>query len=317
MQNLQENETAAKVILQTCAGLKKGERILIAFDSLDDTRVQRLVSMANQLGALVTSLRIDGSVTREPPMEVASRMLENDVTLFCVNEQRTLLWGHADAKVAALKKLARVLFLTQKIEDTPTPPELQEIRNRSHKLGDILERTSNIKIVTGGNSTMEIKLVGRKSLRLSSLLSSPGSWGAIPDYAEAAVAPLETGSNGTILINGLIVGIGKVDSPVCLQFENGRLTRISGGKAASEFEELLSQYDNSARVLCELGFGTNNLRSDVRGEFDDKKALGSVHIALGDNHTFGGENKSSLHIDCLMVNPHVYFDGKPVDLMAI
>ena len=92
---------------------------------------------------------------------------------------------------------------------------------------------------------------------------------------------------------------------------------ISGGRVGAEFEKLLSQYDDSARVLCELGFGTNHLRRDVRGEFDDKKALGSVHIALGDNHTFGGENKSNLHIDCLMVEPQVHFDGKPFDLKSL
>ena len=289
---------------------------MIAFDS-NDARVQKLSAAANELLTTVTTEEIRGQVTREPPQNVAKRMLENDITLFCVNEQRTLLWGHADAKVAAIKKGSRVLFLTQGIEDTPSPPDLHRIKERSHKLGDILERTSEVRLVTDGASQLDIRLARRKSLRLSSILSAPGSWGAIPDYAEAAMAPLETGSNGTIRINGMIVGIGKVDSPVDLRFEAGKLVKISGGRVASEFEKLLSEYDDSARVLCELGFGTNHLRREVRGEFDDKKALGSIHIALGDNHTFGGENRSNLHIDCLVVDPQVYFDGKAFDLKSL
>ena len=80
-----------------------------------------------------------------------------------------------------------------------------------------------------------------------------------------------------------------------------------------EFDRMLGE-EPSARVLCELGFGTNHLRKEIRGEFDDKKALGSVHIALGDNHTFGGENRSNLHVDCLVVRPQIWIDGKIFDV---
>ncbi len=318
MQSTQDSfKAGAQTVLDACAGLKKEERILIVVDSKNDHRVKHLVSIAEELGALVTVEQIEGQITREPPQHIAAEMRRNEITLFCVNEQRTLLWGHADAKVAAIKNGARVLFLTQDIYETPRASELEQIRIRSNKLADILEQTSKVKLVTGIESQLEIKLASRKSLRLSSILSRPGCWGAVPDYAEAAVAPLETGSNGTVRINGMIVGIGKVDTPVDLEFEKGRLVKISGGKVASDFEKLLSEYDNSARVLCELGFGTNHLRREVRGEFDDKKALGSVHIALGDNHTFGGENRSDLHIDCLMANPKVYFDGSLFELKSL
>ena len=304
---------AVETILSVCAGLKPGEKLLVAFDS-EDKRVDSIALSAREHGASVTTSRISGEITREPPSSISSKMLENDVTLFCVSEQRTLLWGHADAKVAACNNGSRVLFLTQPLEDTPNAQELSMMKARSNRLGDLLENVSKIKLITGPDKELEIDLAKRKSLRLSSILTAPGSWGAVPDYSEAAVAPLETGSNGKLRVNGMIVGIGKVDAPVDLSFESGKLIEIEGGKVAREFKKLLSNYDESTRVLCELGFGTNHLRRDVRGEFDDKKALGSIHIALGDNHTFGGLNRSTLHIDCLMVAPKVYFDGELLDL---
>ncbi|MDG6995542.1 MAG: aminopeptidase [Nitrososphaerota archaeon] len=309
--------TLAETILRTCAGLKRGERILIAADPRSSSRLQELKQTSLGLGGIMTYEEIFGGVTREPPGHLAAKMLENDITLLCVDERRTLLWGHADARVAAVKKGARVLFLTQEINTTPSTPELQEIRNRTNRLGDMLEKTSEIVIVSGGDSELRVKLAGRKSLRLSSILSEPGSWGAIPDYAEAAIPPFETGSNGTLRVDATIVGIGKVDAPVDLHFESGRLVRIEGDKTALELEKLLSQHDAYARVLCELGFGTNHLRTQIKGEFDDKKALGSVHIGLGDNHTFGGKNKSDLHIDCLVSNPKIHFDGNLIDLKSI
>ena len=117
-------------------------------------------------------------------------------------------------------------------------------------------------------------------------------------------------------VDGIIVGLGKVNSPISLHFDSGRLTRISGGEMGSAFDRMLGE-EPSARVLCELGFGTNHLRKEIRGEFDDKKALGSVHVAMGDNHTFGGENRSSLHIDCLVVRPEIWIDDKLFDVSNV
>ena len=317
---MNQSLSGAETILRTCAGLSEEETLLIATDSSADSRAVELYSSSKKMNVDVTVGEIKGPVTREPPDDIAKQMLENDVTIFCVNEPRTLLWGHADAKVAAISRGKRILFLTQPIESTPDPEQLLRIRERSFKLADILESAESVTLITrnAGNEPerLDLKLAKRKALRLSSILSRPGSWGAVPDYAEAGVAPLETGTNGRLIVDGIIVGLGKVKSPVELEFQDGRLVRIKGGKTGQDFDRLLGS-DPSSRVLCELGFGTNHLRTEVKGEFDDKKALGSVHIALGDNHTFGGTNRSNIHVDALVVRPEVLIDGKPFDLMSI
>ena len=313
---IESKTSKLETLLVTCAGVKHGETVLIASDNVSDSRPGALGQTANRLGATVAYEVIPGPVTREPPENVATKMLENDVTLFCVNEPRTLLWGHADAKVAAIRKGGRVLFLTQPIESTPDPEALYAIRERSLRMADLLERSSEVLLVTGGSQKLELKLAGRKALRLSSILTSAGSWGAIPDYAEAGVAPLEPGTNGDFRVDGIIVGLGKVPEPVDLHFEAGKLAKISDNAFGRKFDETLGK-DPSARILCELGFGTNHLRKEIRGEFDDKKALGSVHIALGDNHTFGGENRSSLHIDCLATKPEIWVDARPLDMSQV
>jgi len=40
----------------------------------------------------------------------------------------------------------------------------------------------------------------------------------------------------------------------------------------------------------------------------DEKIMGSIHIALGDNKDFGGQNDSSLHWDLVMMHPTVTVD---------
>jgi leucyl aminopeptidase (aminopeptidase T) len=307
----------AKTILSVCAGVRKNDRLLIAFDSSGEAEAQVIDSMAREIGAIVKCEKILEDLTREPPETVAEAMLENDVTIFSVDEKSTSMWGHADAKSVACQRGHRVLFLTQRLEETPPPLDLYEISKQSARLGDILERVKEVRLVTGNGSELKLKLGGRKALRLSSILTRSGSWGAIPDYGEAGIAPLETESNGVFSADSMIVGFGKVDQPVELEFRNGNLTRIGGGRTASDFERYVGQYGDSARVLCEIGFGTNHLRHEVRGEFDDKKILGAVHIALGDNHTFGGANRADLHVDCMALSPAVYFDNQKFDFAEL
>ena len=309
-------EKGARTVLATCAGLRKGEHLLLIKDADVNPDAEALARAAEKAGAKVTVLRSRGAVGREPSGEIAGQMLRSDLTMFSVNEERTLIWGHSDAKLNALKKGRRVLFLTQAVETAPSESELRKIRERTNRLADIIERSSEITLVTGKGFRLELALAGRKALRLSSLLSDPGSWGAVPDYAEAGVAPLETGSNGTFRVDGLIMTLGKVTTPVDLRFESGRLVEINGGRMARDFDTLLGK-DPSSRVLAELGFGTNHLRRDVRGEFDDKKGLGCVHIAMGDNHTFGGMNRAPLHVDCMATRPQVFIDGSKFDLESL
>lgn len=313
-----KQDEKSKVILKTCAGLNKGDHLLIVYDpECDDESIRSVTSSAKNLGVIVEEEKIFGEVTREPPNKVASKMLEREVTLFCVNEKRTAIWGHSDAKANACKSGGRVLFLTQKINTTPSSQELLTIMRRSQRLGDLLEKTSTITIVSDHRFELTMKLKGRKALRLSSILTAPGSWGAVPDYSEAGIAPLEEESSGSFHADGMIVGLGRVDEPVDLDFKQGNLVRISGKKTADEFRKLIYSYPESARVLCEIGFGTNHLRKAVNGEFDDKKILGAVHIAMGDNHTFGGNNRADLHIDCMSIQPQVYFDGRKIEFSSL
>ncbi|HKW04463.1 MAG TPA: hypothetical protein VJN71_04105, partial [Nitrososphaerales archaeon] len=89
----------AEVILKTCAGLSKGDHLLIVYDpESDDESIRSVASSAKNLGIIFEEEKISGVITREPPDGIASKMTETEVTLFCVNEKRTAIWGHSAAK---------------------------------------------------------------------------------------------------------------------------------------------------------------------------------------------------------------------------
>jgi len=45
---------------------------------------------------------------------------------------------------------------------------------------------------------------------------------------------------------------------------------------------------------------------------EDKILRGCVHVAVGDNHTIGGQLQSRVHLDGIILNPTVELDGQLV-----
>ncbi|MEM3575000.1 MAG: aminopeptidase, partial [Candidatus Bathyarchaeia archaeon] len=67
-----------------------------------------------------------------------------------------------------------------------------------------------------------------------------------------------------------------------------------------------------ARNVAELGIGTNRRARLIGIALEDEKIYGSIHIALGDNSTFGGTVRAGVHIDCILLRPTLYLDDEKV-----
>jgi leucyl aminopeptidase (aminopeptidase T) len=67
--------------------------------------------------------------------------------------------------------------------------------------------------------------------------------------------------------------------------------------------------------LAELGIGTNVGVTELVGSvLLDEKAAGTVHIAIGDDASIGGDTEAPLHLDGILREPTVYADGVEVEL---
>jgi aminopeptidase len=312
---IRDERVGAKTILDTCLGVKRGENILVAYDEMGKKNAYILINEAQNSNYSTTGFEITADDENEKPAKkLADLMSEKDISILCVNQKRIVSYGHSDARITAVRAGRRVAFLTQDISLTPSPSDILKIDSKSKKLGALLERTTSITILTGNDCELRLEVRGRKSFPLSSVLTKAGDWGALPDYAEAAIAPLEEDSEGDIEVDGAIMGFGALKKPARLSFMKGKLVEIQAEQYESELKRRLEKNGENAKILCELGLGANHLRTEIKGEFDDKKMLGSAHIAIGDNHTIGGRNVTKIHIDFLCAKPKILFDGEPVDL---
>ena len=114
-------------------------------------------------------------------------------------------------------------------------------------------------------------------------------------------------------MDGSMAGLGLLDDPLIIDIKDGYATEINGPKA-DELKQMIDRAGPEARNIAELGIGINPAASITGSILEDEKVGGTVHVALGDNTSFGGDVSVDLHLDGVVTGPHVHIDGRPLDL---
>ena len=97
----------------------------------------------------------------------------------------------------------------------------------------------------------------------------------------------------------------KLKKPVTLYIEKGLVKTVEGEEKYVEF--LLRKFSEKRenRNIAELGIGTNDRACRPDNILESEKIFGTIHIALGDNSSFGGKVIASFHQDFVFFEPTV------------
>lgn len=135
---------------------------------------------------------------------------------------------------------------------------------------------------------------------------TPGNMCNLP-CGEIYCAPEETEANGVVVVNASIGDIGLLKQPLKISIKNGKVANFdSEDKNLINKITELTEIDEDAKKIGELGIGVNP-KARIKGNMlEDEKAIGTAHIALGNNEDFpGGQNKSKIHRDYLFYKPTI------------
>jgi leucyl aminopeptidase (aminopeptidase T) len=138
-------------------------------------------------------------------------------------------------------------------------------------------------------------------------LSKRGAFGNIP-CGEAFIAPVEGTAEGTLVVDGSIAGLGKLETPVELTVEAGHLVEATG-QDGTRLMELLTEHGRDGTNVAELGIGTNEEATVTGNILEDEKILGTAHVAFGASAAIGGTVQVPVHLDCVVLEPTVEVDG--------
>ena len=131
---------------------------------------------------------------------------------------------------------------------------------------------------------------------------------------EIYVAIEETETTGTLILDGSLGYIGKVEQPFRIEIRNGQITEIEQTLDGKRLKEYLESFeDERMYIAAELGIGLNYL-SKCEGNcyIEDESSYGTFHIGFGRNVALGGVQEACSHFDLVTFKPDIFVDNRKI-----
>jgi len=297
-----------------------GERVLIAADTGTDLEIRNLLESAaaeHGLQVEVVAPAPADMPNAEPAPETADALERCDLVMLVTS----VPISHTRAVRRAVEHGARIMAMDGITIDMLATGGGAADYAAMHELALVLEELWNeaahVRVTSGLGMHFEADVTGRKSWRWDGYTFSADWYDltgcALPD-GEVGIAPLEGSANGTVIWDTSAHSLGLLREPVELIVEDGWVVDVKGGEQAREFADRLASLDDPASYYCpaEIAIGINEAARITGSMREDKKALGTVHIATGTNGDIGGTIEARTHIDGVIRRPSLWMDGRPI-----
>lgn len=282
-------------------GLKQNESVLVVTDKNKKDIAEGICDMAREISSqvILVEMPVTEAHGEEPPENVAKLMPLFDVIVAVT----TRSISHTDARMRAQENGARIASMPGITKDVFERAVDSDSGELTLHLKDILDNGSEVRIKTEKGTDVSFSIKGRKSTPDYGDLKEKGSFDNLPS-GECFIAPLEDSANGKVIVDGSMGE--KLDEEAVIEFSGG-VASVKG-----EPEKFFRDMPREAFVIAELGIGTNE-NAEISGiTLEDEKVMGTCHIALGKNTTFGGKNYAPIHIDGIIKEPDIYVDDKQI-----
>lgn len=304
--------TACRRALLECLAVGVKDTVLIVTDTVLQAVGEAFFQAASELqaeAALITMLPRDNH-GQEPPAMVAAALRDAQVGVLVTS--RSL--SHTRARRAANDAGARIASLpgaTADMLERTLAVDYAALARECEHYAAIFTRGKEVHLTTPAGTDLLFSIAGRQGHPDAGIYHRPGDFGNLP-AGEAYIAPVEGTAQGWLVIDGPLAGIGFLEEPLRIKVKDGQAIEVSGGQEARVLEEIFDRFGPESRNIAELGLGLNPLARLSGTVLEDEKVRGTVHIALGDNSTFGGRVEAPSHLDGILLNPRLSVDGQRV-----
>lgn len=177
-----------------------------------------------------------------------------------------------------------------------------KVKERTENLLKMFEGANEVYITSHNGTSISFSVKGRQLMPDTGILTGRGKFGNLP-AGEAFLAPIEGTAEGTLILEWSPTG--KLDGPIELKVKDGLVKEVIGiGALADELREKIRANELFGNI-AELGVGTNDKAKRPDNILETEKILGTVHIALGDNSSFGGKISVPFHEDYIFFKPNL------------
>lgn len=309
-----ELAAAARRVVESYCDVKADEQVLIVTDPRSDMAVNRAFMGAALAAGAIPTMAIMPTTrwAGDDPTEVIDGALERaslviGVTHFSLGHSPTVKDRLADGSIrfVSMPGVDAEQMLTG-----ANSADYDEVQRIGEALQKVVAKGSEIHVTTELGTDFRGDISGMPAKIDAAMAREPGQIGCFPG-GEVFQAPRDGSVNGRIVVDRTIAMIGVLEAPVTYEVRDGYAESISGGADAEKLRGLIEGIENANHV-GECAFGLNPKAGITGNVSEDKKAWGTIHVALGDNIMYGGSTPSEIHIDGVISRPTVEIDGVKV-----
>ena len=304
----------AALVVDVCFSVEEGDVVTIVCDDAREDEARAVADVCVERGAWPVIMNNEAQVRRgradvrfpmAPPANLHRAMVGSDEVIIIAN----LEWANRFAHVNAVRETVEANGKIASIEPGMgewglTREDLERSAQRTKDAVAALAGKKQVRVTTDLGTDFSVSIEGREPLCLTPYKARGQMMSPIPLWNEVAFAAIEDFTHGVAVVDGVMLGIGlkgQVEEPIRWTLEGGRCVNIEGGGEAEKLRRAIDGVEN-ADVIGEFAFGTSE--KAPFGTPSEKGRIGTVHLALGDNHNAypGGQNVSSLHLDGVFLN---------------
>jgi leucyl aminopeptidase (aminopeptidase T) len=310
----------AALVVDVCMSVEEGDVVTIICDDEHAEQAHAVAGVCVERGAWPVVMNNETQVRRgradvrfpmAPPANLHRAMVGSDEVIIITN----LEWANRFAHVSAVKETCAANGKIASVEGGMgawglTVEDIHRATQRAKDAMRALEGKTRVHVTTALGTDFTVSIEGRPALEVTPIKKRGQMMGPVPLWAEVAFAAVEDYTRGVAVVDGVMLGIGlpgQVKEPIRWTLEGGKCVAIEGGEEAKRLREAIAGVEN-ADVVGEFAFGTSD--KAPFGSPSEKGRIGTVHLALGDNHNAypGGQNVCSLHLDGVFLNATMWIE---------
>jgi len=249
----------------------------------------------------------------EPPAAVAAAMREADTFLAPTTKSLSHTRARSEACAAGARG-ATLPGITEEVFRVGLDADYEEIASECEAMLEQVAGAEEVRVTSPQGTDITFGFGDREWHDDTGLIREASDFSNLP-AGEVFISP-ET-ADGRYVVDGTVSPHGLLEEgqTVEVTVEDGSVTDFSDPDVAAEFETAAEEVGQDAYNLAELGIGTNVAVSELVGSvLLDEKAGGTVHIAVGDDASIGGDTSAPIHSDGVLREPTVYVDGEEISL---
>ena len=300
---------SAELVVDVCFGVKEDDVVTIITDDRRKEEADMVATVVSERGAWPIVANNETQIRKAlqdthfpmvPPRNLHKAMVTSDQIIIMTNLEWANRFAHVPAVKESVANQVRIGSIEEGFGRWPISVEdIERTIGNAKSAISLLEGKKRVRVTSPAGTDVEVSIERRPALEVVPVKLPGAMMGPAPLWGEVAYAAVEDQTNGTIVVDGNMLGIGvpgHVEYPITWHVEDGRYRAIEGREEARRLRDVIAGVSGT-EVVAEFAFGTSDFAPI--GSPSEKGRKGTVHFALGDNQNCypGGQNKSVLHLD--------------------